>query len=97
MQGGSAVHAASLMRPLAVVAQEEGIESGLHLGDGLVPDGPALDPQMLVEQRAVQSFHDPVALRPADPGGLVGDAFQLEEQLVGVLIGPAAELAAIVA
>ena len=73
------------------------LSSSLHLGDDLVPDGSALDAQMLVEQRAVQPFHDAVALRPADAGGLVGDAFQLEEQLVGVLILAAAELAAIVA
>lgn len=52
-----------------------------------MPDGAAPDAQMLVRQRAVQPFRDAVALRLADPGGLVGDAFELEEQLVGVLIG----------
>jgi hypothetical protein len=44
----------------------------------------------------MQALDDAVALGPADPGGLVLDALQLEEQLVGMLIRPAAELAAIV-
>ena len=97
LQGGAAEHAAALMRPLAVVAQEEGVEGGLHLGDRLVPDGAALHAQVFVEQGAVQALDDAVALRSTDLGGLVGDALELEEQLVGMLILAAAELAAIVA
>jgi hypothetical protein len=62
------------MRPLAIVTQEPGIQGGLHLGHRLVLDGAALHPQMLVEQRAVQVLDSTVALRPAEPGGLVGDA-----------------------
>ena len=68
----------------------------MHVGDGLVPDGATLDPQVLVEQGAVPALEDAIALWPADLGGLVFDAFQLKEQLVGVLVLAAAELAAII-
>ena len=55
---------------------------------------PTLDPQVLVEQGSVPAFEDAVALRPATRC-LVLNALQLEEQLVGVLVGAAAELAAV--
>ena len=51
---------------------------------------------MLVEQRSVAALDDAVGLRAVDPRGAVFDPLQLQEQLVGVLVGPAAELAAIV-
>ncbi len=40
--------------------------------------------------------HEKDGLRPLDPGGAVLDAFELEEQLVGVPAGPAAVFAAVV-
>jgi hypothetical protein len=42
------------MRPLGVVALKVFIKHGLHLLDGLEPGAPPLDPEMLVEQRAVE-------------------------------------------
>ena len=45
----------------------------------------------------MQALDDAVGLGPFDPGGTVGDALQLQEQLVGVLVHPPAELAAVVA
>ena len=87
---------ASLVRPPGVVADHVGIEHGLHLLDGLEPGLAAFDPEVLVEKGAVQTLDDAVGLRPADPGAFVLDAFELEEQLVGMAVGPAAELAAIV-
>ena len=51
---------------------------------------------MLVEQRAVEAFDNPVGLRPLHVGVPVLDPLQLEEQLVGVAVGSTAELPAIV-
>ena len=45
----------------------------------------------------MQPLHDAVGLRPADPVALIFDAFQLQEQLIRMLVLTAAELAAIVA
>ena len=55
------------MRPRGVVADEIGVENGLHLVDGLEPGAPSLDPEVLVEQRAMQAFDDAVGLRALDP------------------------------
>jgi hypothetical protein len=46
------------MGPLGVVALKVFIEHGLHLLNGLEPGAPSLDPEMLVEQRAVEAFKD---------------------------------------
>ena len=94
--GCSAVHAAALMRPAVIVADEIVVENGLHLLDGLEPGAASFDAEVLVEQGAVQAFDDAVRLRSPDPGGAVLDLFQLQEQLVGMPVGPAAELAAVV-
>ena len=45
----------------------------------------------------MQPFNDPVRLRPADARALMHDAFELQEQLVGMLVLAAAELAAVIA
>jgi hypothetical protein len=45
----------------------------------------------------VQALDKAVGLRAFDPGGAVLDVLELEEQLVGMLVRPAAELAAVVA
>jgi hypothetical protein len=52
---------------------------------------------VLIQKRSIQPFGDAIALRPAHLGGSVLDTFELQEQLVGVLVRPAAELPAIVA
>lgn len=92
----SSVHAAALMRPALIVADEVIVENGLHLLDGLEPGAAAFDAEVLVKQRAMQAFDDAVRLRALDPGGAVLDLLQLEEQLVGVLVGSSAELATVV-
>lgn len=51
---------------------------------------------MLAQAGAVQAFNKAVALRPADLGGSMFDTFELQEQLIGVNIGPAAVFSAIV-
>ncbi len=45
----------------------------------------------------MQPLDNAVGLRPTDPRALVVDAFQPQEQLVGVTVLAAAELAAVVA
>jgi len=74
------------MRSLGIVLDEVKVEHGLHLVDGLEPGAAALDPEMLVEARAVQAFDDAVGLRPFDPGALVLDAFEPQEQFVGMAV-----------
>ena len=64
--GRAPIHAAPLMGPLGVVALKVVIEHGLHLLNGLKPGAPSLDPEMLVEQRAVEAFKDAVGLRAPD-------------------------------
>ena len=95
-QGGSAVHAAPLMRPLGVVGQQVGVERGLHFLDGLEPGARPFDAGMLVEEGPAQALDDAVGLRPFHAGAFVLDVFELEEQLVGMLVLAPAEFAAIV-
>lgn len=51
--GRAPMHAAPLMGPLGVVALKVIIKDSLHLLDGLKPGAPPLDPEMLVEQGAM--------------------------------------------
>ena len=44
------------MWPLGIVALKVVIEHGLHLLDGFKPGAPSLDPEILVEQGAVEVF-----------------------------------------
>jgi hypothetical protein len=82
--------------PALIVSFHVGVENRLHLVDGLEPGAPAFDAEVLVEQRSVQPFDNSVRLRAFDARGSVLDLLDLEEQLVGVLVGSAAELATIV-
>ena len=84
--GGAAVHAAALMRSLSIVLDKVVVEDGLHLVEGLEPSAAALDAEMLVEKSAVQALDDAIGLRPVDPGPLVLDVFELQEQLVGMAV-----------
>jgi len=52
---------------------------------------------MFVQQGAVKSLDDAVALRSSDLRGPVFDVFQLEEEFEGVLVRTSAELPAVVA
>src|SRR5262249_3630177 len=86
----SPVHAAPLGGATLIVAQKMGVENRLHLLDGFEPGAASLDPEVLVEQRAVQPLDDTVRLRALDPGGAVLDVLELQKQLVRMLVGPAA-------
>ncbi len=83
------------MGSLGVVDDQVGVEVGLHLLDGLVPLLAALDAEVLVEKPAVQALDEAVGLGPLDLGGAVFDVLGLEEEPVGVAVGPAAELPAV--
>lgn len=85
------------MRPFGVVVKQVSVEILLHGLHGLVPVFSPGDAEVLVEQGAVQTFDEAVALRPSHLGGAVFDALELQEQFVGVAVGPAAELASVVA
>src|SRR5512139_2149530 len=87
----AAVHTAALMGPLGVVGDEVGIEGGLHLLDGLEPGAPSFDAEVFVEQGAMEALDDAVGLWPLHAGLAMRDALELEEQLVGMAVGPAAE------
>lgn len=86
----------ALMWPALIVAGQVGVENGLRLVDGLEPGATALDTEVLVEQRPVQPLDDTIGLRSLHPCGAVGNVLELQEQLVGVLVGATAELPAIV-
>ena len=96
LDGGSPVHAAALVGPLMVVFVKECVEVVLHLDDVIVKGGAALDAEVFVEEGAVEAFEVSVALRAADLGGAVFDAFELEEEFVGVVVRASAELAPVV-
>ena len=85
------------MRSLCIIEHQIGVERDLHFLDGLEPGLAAFNPEVLVEQRAVQALDDAVGLRTPDAGSLVLDAFELQEQLIGMLVLAAAEFAAIIA
>jgi hypothetical protein len=67
----------------------------LHLLHRLMPLLPALDPEVFVQQRAVQPLHETVALGPAHPCGAMLDVLKLQEKLVGMPVRPTAELPAL--
>jgi hypothetical protein len=48
------------MGALGVVALKVVIEHGLHLLNGLEPGAPSLEPELLVEQGAMEAFKDAV-------------------------------------
>ena len=52
---------------------------------------------MLFEERAVEPLDEAVRLGPPDLRGAVLDVLELQEELVGVLVRPAAVLASVVA
>ena len=90
-----AVNAAALVGTFRVVAGEVVVENHLHFFDGLEPGAPAFDPELLVEQGAMDALGDIVGLRPLGPRSPVLDLFELQEKLVRVLVGAAAVFAAI--
>lgn len=87
--GCAAVHVAALTGSSLIVTDEEVVENGLHFLDGFEPGAATLDAEVLVEQGAVEALDDAVGLRTLHPGRAVLDLLQLQEEFVGVLVGPA--------
>ncbi len=96
VEGSFAVHAAALVRALEVVGVEEGVDGGLKLVDVFKPGLAALDAEAFVQEGSMETFKKAVALRAPDLGGFVLDVFELQEELVRVLVWAATEFAAIV-
>lgn len=95
--GGSAVHDAALVGVFGIVVEQVSVEHGLYFLDGLEPGPVALDVEVFVQHGPVLAFDDAIGLWSADLGALVGDALQLQEQFIRMVIFATAELAAVVA
>src|SRR5690606_1137697 len=74
----------------------ETIEVALDLVDADVPGLPSLHTEALVEERPVHALDEAVRPGAADLGLAMLDALHREQQLVRMLLGQAAVLAAIV-
>lgn len=85
------------MWALVVVMIEVGVEDFLHLCERLVPLGSAGGPEVLIKQGAEHALDEAIALRAAHLGGAMLDFLRLQEELIGVPVGPSAELPAVVA
>ncbi|OGR36406.1 MAG: hypothetical protein A2091_06035 [Desulfuromonadales bacterium GWD2_61_12] len=84
------------MGSLVIVVMQVCIQILLHLVDGLIPNLPPLDTEVLVQQGSVQALDKTVALWSADLGGAMLDPFELQEELVGMLVGASTKLATVV-
>ena len=80
----SAIHVSVPVEPLCVVGNEVGVETGLHLVDGLVSLLVALNTEVLVEEGAVEAVDETVGLAPHHVCGPLFGLLALEEELVGV-------------
>ena len=89
-------HAAALVRSFGIVAHEIDVDVSLHGLDAVVELLAHHDAEVLVEQGAVQALDEDGELPPPHLGGALLDLLELDEQLVGVAIWPAAECAAVV-
>ena len=58
--------AVAAVGPALVVGLKIRVQVLLHLLDGLVPGRPSLDPEMLLEERAMESLDEAVRLGPPD-------------------------------
>lgn len=86
-------HAAFLMRSALIVSDEVVVEHDLHFLDGLEPGLASLGADVLVVQRMVEALDDALELRPLHFRRAMLDLLQLQQQLVGTLIGTSTELA----
>ena len=96
LQRRQAVHVAALVGALLVVLDQVSIQVLLHQVNGLIPGLAAHDAEVFVQDGPVQSLHEAVGLGALHLRGAVLDAFQLQEELVGMAIRPAAEFTAVV-
>ena len=74
------------MGRLAIVDHEVLGERHLHLLDDLEPGASLCDPEVLVDQGAVELLDGAIGLLAIDRGGAVLEVLELEVQLVGVAV-----------
>jgi hypothetical protein len=74
----------------------DNVENGLHLLNGLEPGPAAFRRGSARRAGAVEMLDDSTELGSLDPRGAVLDLLELQERLVGMLVRPAAEFAAVV-
>ena len=84
------------MAAFEVVVAQERVQIALDLGGRDVPGLASCDTEAFVQQRAVHAFDEAVGARRGDLRPAVFDAFHRQQQFVGMLLGLAAELAAVV-
>lgn len=84
------------MAALEVVVGEEAVGIGLNLVDALVSGGPPSDAEALLDEGPVHPLDEAVGLGRAHLRRAVLDVLEGEQQLVGMLLRPAAELQAVV-
>ena len=61
-----------------------GVQIRVHLLDRVVPGGPSLHPEVLVQERAVEGLHEPGRLGPPHLRLPVLRLLELQEPLIGV-------------
>ena len=76
VEGSPAAVAVALMRAVAVVIGEPVMEVQLQTFDGFIEGGAEDFAKELVEDGAVEAFHEAVGLWPAHAGGAVFDVSQ---------------------
>ena len=64
------------------------IAVGLHLVDTVIPLGSAHNAKVLIEQGTMRPLDEAIALRATDLGGAMLNPFELQEQLIRVVVGP---------
>ena len=84
------------MAAFEVVVAQERIKVALDFARRDVPGLASRDAEAFVQQRAVHALDEAVGPRCGDLRGAVFDAFQCQQQFVRMLLGFAAELAAVV-
>jgi hypothetical protein len=84
------------MRTLGVVGDEIVIKHLLPFVNGFEPRAAALDAEVFTEKGAVEALDNTVGLRTLYTGGAMLDVFELQIEFIRMLVGPSAELAAIV-
>lgn len=84
------------MASFEVVEGQEFVQIALVLLCGDVPGGAAVDPETLVEERAIHALNETVGTGASNTRGAILDVMQLQEELVEMVIRAATELPTVV-
>jgi ABC-type thiamine transport system ATPase subunit len=83
------------MAALEVVLAQERVQTALDLGRSQIPGLATSNPEALVQQRPVHALDEAVCAWRGDLGCAMLDVLHSQHQLVEILLGLAAELAAV--